>query len=54
MSSRSTQIVLVRRPEGLPVVEDFEVREVEVGEPGDGEVVVATEFVSLDEEAVYE
>ena len=42
------QVVLARRPVGVPVVEDFAVVETPIPEPGVGEVVVHTEFVSVD------
>ena len=44
----SRQINLASRPNGAPVPSDFEVVEVEVGEPGDGDVVVANRFMSVD------
>ncbi|NVB36854.1 NADP-dependent oxidoreductase [Pseudenhygromyxa sp. WMMC2535] len=48
MNRESTQVILVRRPEGLPTGEDFELRTAEVGEPAAGEVVVENRFISLD------
>lgn len=48
MSRTSKQVILVRRPEGLPTNDDFEIREAPAPEPEDGEVLVATRFVSLD------
>ena len=42
------QVVLARRPVGVPVVEDFSLVESPVPEPGVGEAVVRTEFVSVD------
>ena len=44
----SREVVLARRPEGVPTAEDFELREVDVGEPGDGEVLVRNVYVSVD------
>jgi NADPH-dependent curcumin reductase CurA len=41
-------IRLKRRPVGLPTDEDWELSEDEVGEPGDGEVLVEVQYVSLD------
>ncbi|MEQ1855067.1 MAG: NADP-dependent oxidoreductase [Longimicrobiales bacterium] len=45
---RSREVQLVRRPPGVPTIEDFRVAEVEVGEPGPGEVLVRNLFVSVD------
>ena len=42
------QVVLARRPVGVPVVEDFGLRESAIPEAGPGEAVVRTEFVSVD------
>ena len=42
------QVVLARRPVGVPVVEDFGLRESAIPEAGAGEAVVRTEFVSVD------
>jgi NADPH-dependent curcumin reductase CurA len=39
---------LKRRPSGTPSLDDFEVVEVEVGEPGPGEVLVRNLYVSVD------
>jgi NADPH-dependent curcumin reductase CurA len=44
----SRQVVLVARPRGLPAESDFELRDVDDVEPGDGEVAVANVFVSVD------
>ncbi|MWV49594.1 zinc-binding dehydrogenase [Rathayibacter sp. VKM Ac-2803] len=44
----STQIQLVRRPDGWPVADDFRTAEVHYDEPADGEIRVANEFVSVD------
>lgn len=41
-------MILVNRPTGLPAPSDFEVRSEAVPEPSDGEVVVATKYISLD------
>lgn len=46
--SHSRQVHLVRRPHGEPALEDFEVVEVEVPDPADGEVVVANRYLSVD------
>lgn len=42
------QIVLASRPTGAPTVDNFALRERPLPEPGDGEVVVAHRFLSLD------
>ena len=41
-------IRLAKRPVGLPAREDWELTEDEVGEPGDGEVLVEVMYASLD------
>ncbi|MFN7173431.1 MAG: NADP-dependent oxidoreductase [Thermaurantiacus tibetensis] len=45
---RAREIRLRRRPQGLPVEEDFELAEVEVPAPGPGEVRVRNRFLSVD------
>ncbi len=42
------KIVLAARPQGAPGDSDFELREEEVREPGDGEVLLRTIYLSLD------
>jgi NADPH-dependent curcumin reductase CurA len=44
----SREIHLVRRPEGMPRPEDFSVVEREVGDPGEGEIVVQNLLMSVD------
>lgn len=44
----SREVRLARRPVGLPVAEDFELAEVTLGEPGDGEFLVRNLFMSVD------
>lgn len=44
----SREVVLAARPQGEPKESDFEVRERDGAEPGDGEVLVRNEFVSVD------
>ncbi len=44
----SRQINLAARPNGAPVRSDFDLTEVDVAEPADGEVVVANRFMSVD------
>ncbi len=45
---QSQQVILARRPVGMPSVEDFEIREAELPEPGDGEVLVRNVCMSVD------
>lgn len=47
-TARSTQVQLVRRPQGWPDDADFRTVEVEMPPLGDGEVRVANEFMSVD------
>ena len=42
------QVVLARRPSGIPVPEDFQVVETEVATPGPGEALLENLYVSLD------
>ncbi|MED1740178.1 NADP-dependent oxidoreductase [Bacillus swezeyi] len=42
------QIELARRPQGIPVMEDFRIKETEIPEAKDGEVLVKTLYVSVD------
>jgi NADPH-dependent curcumin reductase CurA len=48
MPERNRQIVLKRRPNGLPVPEDFAIVEGPLPEPGEGEVVLRGIYLSLD------
>ena len=45
---KSREVVLANRPVGVPKVEDFEIREVEVPNPGAGEVLVRNVCMSVD------
>jgi NADPH-dependent curcumin reductase CurA len=45
---KSREVQLVRRPPGLPSLDDFRVVEVEVGDPRPGEVLVRNLFLSVD------
>lgn len=45
---KSREIRLRRRPEGLPVPEDFELVEVDLPEPAEGEVLVRNIYLSVD------
>ncbi|PPF80514.1 NADP-dependent oxidoreductase [Rathayibacter rathayi] len=47
-SAISTQIQLVRRPDGWPVAEDFRTASVEYGDPAAGEIRVENAFLSVD------
>jgi NADPH-dependent curcumin reductase CurA len=46
--ARSREIRLAARPRGAPVPADFELAEVDLPEPADGEVLVRNAFVSVD------
>jgi NADPH-dependent curcumin reductase CurA len=46
--TRSREIRLVARPRGAPVPSDFELADVELGEPADGQVLVRNAYVSVD------
>ncbi|MFJ9390858.1 NADP-dependent oxidoreductase [Nocardioides sp. NPDC101246] len=48
MTSRQTRILLAARPDGAPRLEDFEVTSAPIPEPGAGEVLVRTLYLSLD------
>lgn len=48
MTRQSTQVVLLRRPQGLPTAEDFEVRTTDVPDPEEGELLVQAHYISLD------
>lgn len=45
---KTREVVLVRRPVGLPKVEDFAVREADMPDPGDGEALVENVCMSVD------
>ena len=45
---KSREVVLARRPVGMPAAEDFAIREVELGEPEPGEVLVRNVCMSVD------
>ena len=44
----SKQINLKSRPQGMPVGDNFELVEVAVGDPGEGEVLVQNIYMSVD------
>lgn len=45
---KNKQVCLASRPSGWVTLENFSVREAEVGEPGDGEVLVKNLYMSVD------
>ncbi len=47
-ATTTTQVRLARRPQGLPKDADWEITTEPVGEPGDGEFLLQTLYVSLD------
>jgi NADPH-dependent curcumin reductase CurA len=48
MVTLSRQVHLVRRPQGLPRIEDFTVASVELPDPRPGELVIRNHYMSLD------
>ncbi len=46
--SVNRQILLKSRPEGAPILDNFELTETQTPEPGDGEVLMRTIYLSLD------
>ena len=48
MPTRSREIRLAARPRGTPVASDFELAEVELPDPADGQILVRNAFVSVD------
>ena len=48
MNDVARRVLLRRNPRGMPVADDFEVAEEPMPEPGAGEVLVRTVYVSLD------
>jgi len=46
--TRSREIRLAARPRGAPVASDFELAEVELPDPADGQILVRNAFVSVD------
>ncbi|WP_176599321.1 NADP-dependent oxidoreductase [Sphingobium sp. 15-1] len=48
MSLKSRQMHLMSRPNGMPTPENFEMRTVDVGGPGPGEVLVRNRWMSVD------
>ena len=48
MAETNLQVLLRRRPQGMPVPEDFEVVETPVPTPGPGQVLVRARYLSLD------
>ncbi|MEM6606287.1 MAG: NADP-dependent oxidoreductase [Pseudomonadota bacterium] len=48
MNGKMHQVLLDREPQGSPVTDDFRLREAELPEPADGQVLCETLFLSLD------
>lgn len=48
MPTTSREIRLAARPRGIPAASDFELAEVEIPDPGDGEILVRNAYVSVD------
>ena len=48
MENRNRQVLLKRRPNGVPAAADFEIADGPMPEPGDGEVLVRGIYLSLD------
>jgi NADPH-dependent curcumin reductase CurA len=48
VGTRSREIRLAARPHGLPTGSDFELAEVELPEPGEGEILVRNAYLSVD------
>jgi hypothetical protein len=48
MENRNRQVLLKRRPTGTPTVEDFEIAEAPIPDPGVGEALVRGIYLSLD------
>jgi NADPH-dependent curcumin reductase CurA len=48
MKTKSTQVLFKSEPDGLPALENFEIVEKELDEPGDNQFMVRNEFLSLD------
>ncbi|MRG27841.1 NADP-dependent oxidoreductase [Laceyella tengchongensis] len=48
MSKRNQQILLINRPKGMPTEADFKWEEIPIPQPGEGEVLVKTLYLSVD------
>ncbi len=48
MTMQSVEVHLKRRPNGMPVAEDFAFVTQDLGDPGEGEVLVQNLFISVD------
>jgi NADPH-dependent curcumin reductase CurA len=48
MSTKSREVRLKSRPVGMPEASNFEVATVDVPDPGDGEVLVRNQWMSVD------
>lgn len=47
-TTKNRQVLLIKRPEGLPTPGDFEFKDTEVQQPQEGQVVVKTLYLSVD------
>jgi NADPH-dependent curcumin reductase len=45
---KNRRIVLAKRPQGAPVPEDFRLEKVPLPEPDEGQLLLRTEYLSLD------
>ena len=48
MSAKNRQIILAARPKGLPKKSDFRLVECAMPEPGEGQFLVKTNYLSVD------
>ena len=48
MENRNRQVLLKRRPTGMPTTEDFDIADGPIPDPGDGEALVRGVYLSLD------
>lgn len=48
MTKTGQQVVLAARPKGTPLQSDFRLEELEIPQPGDGEILLASRYLSLD------
>jgi NADPH:quinone reductase len=48
MSHQNQQILLIKRPKGMPVKEDFRFEDIPISEPKEGEVLIRTLYLSVD------
>ena len=48
MSERNREVHLARRPDGLPIVEDFRIVETRIPDPAEGQVLIRQLYMSVD------